>query len=131
VKNLVNLSNFLNIECVNMYVTWSRLYNLILCGRDADIIDLIYKKEWNVLFKNQTIFGDYSKKPFLVRSVAPFTEIMSRASTRKGLLCRKYKHKLTRSVNAENAVRQASRANASEVKDHNFFQIFNSYPNQE
>ena len=52
----------------------------------SNIIDLIYKKEWNVLFKNQTIFGDYSKKPFLVRSVAPFTEIMSRASSRQGLL---------------------------------------------
>ena len=29
------------------------------------------------------------------------------------------------SVNAENAVRQASRANASEGEDHNFFQIVN------
>ena len=64
-----------------------------------------------------------------MRSAALFTEIMSRASTRKGLLCRKYKHKLTRSVNAENAVRQAIRANATEEEDHNFFQIDNSNPN--
>ncbi|KAG4106988.1 hypothetical protein H8356DRAFT_1417262 [Neocallimastix lanati (nom. inval.)] len=61
--------------------------------------------------------------PFLVRSTALFTEIMPRASTRQGLLFRKYKRKLTRSVNAENAVRQASRTNASEGEDHNFFQI--------
>jgi len=51
------------------------------------------------------------------------------ASTRQGLLFRKYKSKLTRSVNAENAVRQASRANASEGEDHNFFQIVNLNPN--
>ena len=34
-------------------------------GRDADIIDIIdlnYKKEWDILFKNQIISGDYSKK---------------------------------------------------------------------
>jgi len=55
-----------------------------------------------------------------VRSAALFTEIMPRASAWQGLLFRKYKRKLTRSVNTE---RQASRANASEGEDHNFFQI--------
>ncbi|KAG4085497.1 hypothetical protein H8356DRAFT_1326515 [Neocallimastix lanati (nom. inval.)] len=83
--------------------------------RDADIIDLNYKKEWNILFKNQIISGDYSKTPFLVQSEALFTEIMPRASYSA-------RHKLTRSLNAENAVRQASRVNASEGEDHNFFQ---------
>jgi len=34
-------------------------------GRDVDIIDLNYEKEWDVLFKNQTISGDYSKKVIL------------------------------------------------------------------
>ncbi|KAG4081558.1 hypothetical protein H8356DRAFT_1335177, partial [Neocallimastix lanati (nom. inval.)] len=109
-KNRGNLSNFLNNE-------------------DADIINLNYKKEWNILFKNQIISGDYSKTPFLVRSAALYTEIMPQASIRQGLLFRKYKRKLTRSVNAENAVRQASKANASEGEDHNFFQIDNSNPN--
>ena len=69
--------------------------------------------------------------PFLVRSAALFTESMSRACTRQGLLFRKYKRKLTRSVNAENAVRQVCKANASEGEDHNFFQIVNSNPNPE
>jgi len=58
--NRANLSNFLNNECVNIYVTWYRLYNFLLGGRDADIIDLNYKKEWDILFKNQIISGDYS-----------------------------------------------------------------------
>jgi len=63
-ENRGNLSNFLNNECVNIYVTWYRLYNFLLGGRDADIRDLNYKKEWNILFKNQNISGDYSKTPF-------------------------------------------------------------------
>jgi len=44
-ENRGNLSNFLNNECVNIYVTWYRFYNFLLGGRDADIIDLNYKKE--------------------------------------------------------------------------------------
>ena len=75
------------------------------------------------MFKNQIISGDYSKTPFLVRSAVLFSEIMPRASTRQGLLFGKYERKLIRRVNAENTVRQASRANASEGEDHHFFQI--------
>jgi len=44
-ENRVNLSNFLNNECVN-------IYNFLLGGRNAYIIDLNYKKEWDILFKN-------------------------------------------------------------------------------
>jgi len=62
-----------------------------------------------------------------MRSAALLTEIMSWASTRQGLPFRK----LTRNVNAENEERQASRANATEGEDHNFFQIVNSNPNAE
>jgi len=50
-ENRVNLSNFLNNECSNIYVTGYRLYNFLLGGRDADIIDINYKKEWYILFK--------------------------------------------------------------------------------
>jgi len=46
------------------------------------IIDLNYKKEWDVLFKNQIITGDYSKTLFVVCSATLFAEIMPRASTR-------------------------------------------------
>jgi hypothetical protein len=55
------------------------LYNFLLDERDEDIIDLNYKKEWDVLLKNQINTGDYLKMPFLVRSVTLFTEIMLRA----------------------------------------------------
>jgi len=130
-ENCVNLSNFLNQECVNIYVAWYRLYNFLLGERDANIIDLNYTKEWDILLKNQINSGDYSKTPFLVQSAALLTEILPLASTRQGLLFRRYKRKLTRSVNAENTVRQSSRANASEGEDHNFFQIVNSNLNQE
>ena len=65
-ENRVNLSNCLNNECVNIYVTWYRSYNFLLDGRDADIIDLNYKKEWDVLIKSPVISGDYSKMPFFV-----------------------------------------------------------------
>jgi hypothetical protein len=92
--------------------------------RDADIIDLNYKKEWNVLFKNQIISGDYSKTSFLVRSTVLFTKIMTTASIRQGILFRRYKLKLTRTINAESIVRQVSRA-----RRRNFFQIVNSNPN--
>jgi len=43
-ENCVNLSNFLNNDCVNIHVTWYHLYNYLLGGKDADIIDLNYKK---------------------------------------------------------------------------------------
>jgi len=33
-ENRGNLSNFLNNECINIYVTWCRLYNFLLGGRD-------------------------------------------------------------------------------------------------
>ena len=77
-------------------MTWYHLYNFLLGERDTDIIDFDYKKEWDVLFNNQIISGDYSKLSFLVRSVDFLTEIMPKASTRLGLLFRWYRHKLTK-----------------------------------
>jgi len=58
-------------------------------------------------------------------------EIIPRVSTRQGLLFQRYKCKLTRSVISENTVRQASRVNASEGENHNFYQIAISNPNPE
>jgi len=46
-------------------VTLYRVYNFLLGGRGADIIDLDYKKEWDVLFNNQIISGDYFKTAIL------------------------------------------------------------------
>jgi len=44
-ENRVNINNFLNNECVNIYVTGYQLYNFLPGGRDADIIVLNDKKE--------------------------------------------------------------------------------------
>jgi len=112
-------------------VTWYQLYKFLLGRGDADITDLNYKKEWDILFNNQIISGNYSKTPFLMRSASLLTEIITMASTLQKLLFWRYKCKPTRSVNTENAVRQATRTNASEGKDHNFFHIVNSNPNPE
>jgi len=110
-------------------MTWYGLYNFLLGGRDADIIDLNYMKEWVILLKNQIISCDYSKTSFLVKSATLFTEIIPSASIRQGLLFLKHKRKITRRVNAENAVRQDNRANASEGEGYNFFHRVNSNPN--
>ena len=53
-ENRVNLSNFLNNESVNIYVMWYILYNFLIDGRDADIIDLNYKKEYYGMFYLRT-----------------------------------------------------------------------------
>jgi hypothetical protein len=52
----------------------------LLGERDADIIDINYKKKWDVLFYNQIFSSDYFTISFLVRSAAPFAEIMPRAT---------------------------------------------------
>jgi hypothetical protein len=80
-ENRINISNFLNNKCINIYVTWYQVYNFPLGGRGTDIIDLYYKKEWDILFNNQIISGDYSKTSFLMRSMTLFTEITPKAST--------------------------------------------------
>jgi len=80
-ENRINISNFLNNKCINIYVTWYQVYNFPPGGRGKDIIDLYYKKEWDILFNNQIISGDYSKTSFLVRSMTLFTEITPKAST--------------------------------------------------
>jgi uncharacterized protein (DUF2062 family) len=106
-ENRYNESNFLNNECANIYETWYRLYDFLLGGRDADNIDISYKKEWDILFMNQIISGDYLKNPILGTIYdSLILKIMLRVSTRHGLLFQRYKRKLIRSVNTENTVRQ-------------------------
>ena len=62
-KIVLSLSNFLNNECINIFMIWYVLYNFLLGGgRDVDIIDIIYKKERDILFKNQIISGNYFQK---------------------------------------------------------------------
>jgi len=82
-----NLSNFLNNECVNIYVTWYRGYN-------------------DILFKNQIISGNHSKIVILGAVYgALLQKLCLRTRTRQGLQFRWYERKITRSVNGENAVK--------------------------
>jgi hypothetical protein len=77
---------------------WYQLYNFLLDERNTAIIDLNFKKEWDVLINSHIISGEYSKTPLIKESNQP------------------------RSVNAKNIVRQASRINASKKEeDCNFF----------
>ncbi|KAG4108544.1 hypothetical protein H8356DRAFT_1365503 [Neocallimastix lanati (nom. inval.)] len=46
-ENRLNISNYLNNECINVYMKWYRLYNFL-----ADIIYLDYNKEWDVITKS-------------------------------------------------------------------------------
>jgi len=55
-ENRGNLSNFLNNECVKYICDMYRLYNFLLGGRDADVIDLNYKKEWNIFVEEPNHF---------------------------------------------------------------------------
>jgi len=74
-------------------------------------IDLNYKKEWDVCLITKSYLVIILKLHSWYDLGALLTEIMPWANTQLGLLFRLYKRKLTRSVNNENAVRQASRAN--------------------
>jgi len=49
-ENRVNISNFLNNDCISIYVTWYQLYNFLLDGRDAEIINLNYKKGMRMFY---------------------------------------------------------------------------------
>jgi len=79
------------------------------------------------------------KHYFMVQFTALFTNIIPIVSTLQWLLFRMDKCNQARNVNAENvmrqtikqAIRQASKTNSSEGKDHNFFQIINSNSNPE
>jgi len=73
--------------------------------------------------------------PFMVRSAALFIiEIISGAGIRQGLLFRRYKRKLTRSVNVENAVTvKTDRKGPIPLKEKTIisFRLVNSNPKPE
>ncbi|KAG4098974.1 hypothetical protein H8356DRAFT_1327102 [Neocallimastix lanati (nom. inval.)] len=77
------------------YICDVPLYSFHLGRRDTDTIDLNHKKEWNNLFHNQIVYGDYSKNIILGAICSSFYMKLC-----QGL------HKQTRSVNTENTVKQ-------------------------
>ncbi|KAG4087833.1 hypothetical protein H8356DRAFT_1325011 [Neocallimastix lanati (nom. inval.)] len=99
-NRIININDHENNSVItNNVVNWSIGENFVyisnfLNNEDVDIVDLNYKKEWDVFLNNQII-----------------SKIITRVSIRQGLLFRWFNRKLARSVNTENAVRLASRAN--------------------
>jgi len=75
---------------------------------------------------NNKIFS-YSKTPFLVRSVALFTEIMLSDSTRQILLFRQYMRKLTRDM-AGKLIKAMDYKNKEFEKTRDYLKLNFKYP---
>ena len=93
------------------------MFNFLLGGRSINNST----REWKDLFKCQMKLGAYSDTPFLV-TAALLQSIIPIAIGQKWSLFNRFKSNrttTTKSVNAEKAVRQASRASATN-EDHNF-----------
>ena len=103
-----------------MYVDSSvceKVFNFLLGGRS------IYNstRDWKDLFKCQMKSGAYSDTPFLVVTAALLQSIIPIAIGQQYSLFNRFKSNrtTTKNVNAEETVRQASRASATN-EDHNF-----------
>jgi len=96
-----------------------KVFNFLLGGRSINNST----REWKDLFKCQMKSGAYSDIPFLVVTAALFQSIIPIAIGQQWSLSNRFKSNrtttTTKSVNAEETVRQASRASATN-EDHNF-----------
>ena len=117
-----NNSNVINsIENKNVYVDFSvceKVFNFLLGGRSINNST----REWKDLFKCQMKSGAYSDTPFLVVTAALLQSIIPIAIDQQWSLFNRFKSNrtiTTKSANAEETVRQASRASATN-EDHNF-----------
>ena len=103
-----------------MYVDSSvceKVFNFLLGGRSINNST----REWKDLLKCQMKSGAYSDTPFLVVTAALLQSIIPIAIGQQWSLFNRFKSNstTTKSVNAEETVRQASRASATN-EDHNF-----------
>jgi len=116
-----NISNVSNSIENNVYVDSSmceKVFNFLLGGRSINNST----REWKDLFKCQMKSGAYSDTPFLVVTAALLQSIIPIAIGQQWSLFNRFKSNrttTTKSVNAEETVRQASRASATN-EDHNF-----------
>jgi len=114
-----NISNFCNSFENNVYVDSSvceKVFNFLLGGRSINNST----REWKDLLKCQMKSGAYSDTPFLVVTAALLQSIIPIAIGQQWSLFNRFKsNSTTKSVNAEETVRQASRASATN-EDHNF-----------
>ncbi|KAG4087320.1 hypothetical protein H8356DRAFT_1350732 [Neocallimastix lanati (nom. inval.)] len=109
-SNSNNNNSYSIISNVSNSIENNVLFNFLLGGRSINNST----REWKDLFKCQMKSGAYSDIPFLVVTAAPLQSIIPIAigSNRIVLLT-------TKSVNAEETVRQSSKASATN-EDHNF-----------
>ena len=92
------------------------MFNFLLGGRSISNST----REWEDLFKCQMKSGAYSDTPFLVVTAVLHQSIIPIAIGQQWSLFNRFKsNRTTKSVNAEETVRQASRASATN-EDHNF-----------
>ena len=95
-----------------------KVFNFLLVGRSINNST----REWKILFKCQMKSGAYSDTPFLVNTMALLQSIIPITIGQQWSLFNRFKSNrttTTKSVNAEETVRQASRANVTN-EDHNF-----------
>jgi len=97
-----------------------KVFNFLLGGRSINNSTM----EWKDLFKRQMKSGAYSDTPFLVVTEALLQSIIPIAIGQQWSLFNKFSNRIvttttTKSVNAEETVRQTNRASATN-KDHNF-----------
>ena len=86
--------------------SWGKKYNNFI------------SREWKELCKHQTSTGDLTDTPFLVVTAALLNKIMPTAIGQQWTMFSRFNPK-TKSVNAEETVRQDSRSSAAE-NNHNF-----------
>jgi len=98
-----------------------KVFNFLLGGRSINKST----REWEDLFKCQMKSGAYSDTPFLVVTAALLQSIIPIAIGQQLSLFNRFKSNrttATKSVNAEETVRQAIRARATN-EDHNFVSL--------
>jgi len=121
-----NLSNSSENVILNVSVIDNNVYN------NSSVREKVYKfllggrfnsnrtREWKDILNCQIKSGNYSDTPFLVITAALLQSIMPIAIGQQWSMFNRFKlNPTTKSVNADNTVRQASRASATN-EDHNF-----------
>jgi len=89
------------------------IFYFLLDGRLTSNSEIFSNREWAKIFKCQTDSGEYSHIPYMVKLAFYLNMIIPIVAERKRLLFDRYKLEHTKSIKADNPVRQASRTNAT------------------
>ena len=116
------IHNLVNRNYISSYTMYEirTVFYFLLGGRLVDNNKIFSNQEWAKIFKCQTDSGEYSHIPYMIKLISYLNMMVPIVAERKRLLFNKYKLEHTKSVKADNTVRQASRANATN-RDHNFY----------